>query len=83
MKCIENFLDKFPCARKDREIILDFIRGLSGNMIDVMCGDYNETTNKCSELKVPHIPSVKVKRDYKTFIFVLIDLVESMEDFQR
>lgn len=75
-------MDSIPCLRDQKEMINDFLRGLTGNMVDMMCGDYNEHTTKCDDLKRPVLPNRKPKRSYQTFMFVLIDLIESMESFQ-
>lgn len=82
MKCLEDRLDSVPCARNSREIIMDFIRGLSGNFVDFICGEYNESNTRCEEIGPPPAPLVPVKKRYATFIFVLVDLMESIEHFQ-
>ena len=81
MNCVENYLGSISCARNNLHIILDFIKGLSGNMVNFACGEYVESTTKCEELgPIPKI-IVKNNKKYSTFMFLLIDLMESMEGF--
>lgn len=38
MRCSDEYLDALPCIRDNKEIMLDFVRGIFGSFIDVMCG---------------------------------------------
>lgn len=38
------------CDEKQSEIGQDFIRSLFGNVIDMICQDYTEGSDKCSQL---------------------------------
>lgn len=81
MECVETGLEKIPCARAQLPIVLDFIKGFFGNMANTACGSYTESTTKCEELGEPPKVTVKKAKKYNTFMFVLIDLMESMEGF--
>ncbi len=83
LECIEQMIESIPCAAKDLQVTMDFVKGLFGNMANFACGEYSESTTRCQELGPPpkmQIPQKKSKK-YETVMFVLIDLLESMKGF--
>lgn len=61
--------------------MMDFIRGIFGSVVDVMCGEYNEYTNKCKELSPAPQFKLENRRTYESFIFVLLDLFDTLNTF--
>jgi len=62
------------------------MRGFFTSTIDIMCGDYNEFTDKCQQLGPPPIvanSNANETYSYASYMFVLVDLLESMETFQQ
>src|SRR5699024_8578195 len=82
MKCSDDVMTKTPCIGEHKEMLLDFLRGLFGNFAASFCREYNETTERCRELGPPPKPQKKNKKHYTTFLFVLLDLLESFTNFQ-
>lgn len=81
--CVESYLDKVPCIGNRQPIILDFVRGLTQGLINVLCGEYNETTDQCDILGRPPKPKKMGRTKYSTFVFVLVDLLESIPKLDR
>ncbi|KAI2804589.1 hypothetical protein BLOT_003576 [Blomia tropicalis] len=83
VRCVESYLDKVPCIGNRQPIILDFVRGLTQGLINVLCGEYNETTDQCDILGRPPKPKKMGRTKYSTFAFVLVDLLESIPKLDR
>ncbi|KAH9491339.1 hypothetical protein DERF_016067 [Dermatophagoides farinae] len=83
MKCARVVLDDVVCSEENNdELIMDSIRGLTGNFVNFVCGDFDETTTLCDQLG-PQPPLDKpITKQYYTPIFLLVDLMESMKSFQ-
>lgn len=82
LNCVENMIESIPCAAKNIQVTMDFVKGLFGNIANFACGEYSESTTRCEELGPPKVPlSLTKPKKYETFMFVLIDLLESMESF--
>lgn len=85
IRCAENALETVPCAKGQSHLIMDFIAGLYTNMVNFMCGDYTDESNKCDELgpqPVVSAKSVKAKKQYLSPLFPLIDLLQSMKQLE-
>lgn len=82
IKCSSDVLDGVPCLRKNKDFILSFVREIFGNFVNTMCGEYKEGTGRCDA--VGPFPSAKStgERKYNTFLFVLLDLLESFKSFE-
>lgn len=79
MSCASTFLDNTHCARNKKPIILDFIRGLIGGVTDLICTEYDGSTDKCDKLPKA-VPKQKNKRIYLNFVTVMIDVMDSIKD---
>jgi len=88
MECVDRLVNSDSCTAQYSELYHDFIRAIFGSFTTVMCGEYNESTTKCEELGP--IPKIKknavsknlIRDDFNSFVFVLLDLLESMENFE-
>nr|XP_027206072.1 uncharacterized protein LOC113799608 [Dermatophagoides pteronyssinus] len=80
VRCGDEWMDTIPCIRNDKQIALDFLRGLSGDIISVACSDYNEFTNRCDHLKPLEIKQTNRKK-YGSILNIMIDTIESMDGF--
>ncbi|OTF78015.1 hypothetical protein BLA29_008975 [Euroglyphus maynei] len=83
MKCARIVLDDVVCSEENNdELIMDSIRGITGNFVNFVCGDFDESTTLCDQLG-PQPPLEKpITKRYYTPIFLLVDLMESMKNFQ-
>lgn len=83
MKCARIVLDDVVCSEENNdELIMDTIRGLTGNFVNFVCGDFDETTTLCDQLGPQPSLSKPITKRYYTPIFLLVDLMESMKSFQ-
>lgn len=82
LDCLSGFMETKECLRRTRGIQMDFIRSLFQSLIDVMCGDYNEDTDRCSLLgEVPSLsPLPANRRVYLTQMFPIIDILNSINN---
>lgn len=81
MQCADDYMENVPCIRNNKGLMMDFIRGIFGSVVDVMCGEYNEYTNKCKELSPAPQFKLENRRTYESFIFVLLDLFDTLNTF--
>ena len=81
LKCSDGFLESVPCIRKHKELMLDFVRGIFGSMVDIMCGDYNENTTRCEELEPLPKSRNHSRKQYNNFVFLMIDLLDTIKSF--
>ena len=44
-------IDRHTCSRDHKEILLDSMSSASGDFLNIACGDYNEHSDKCRQLK--------------------------------
>ena len=43
------------CSEKSVEFTIDYMKSIAQNVLDMVCGEYNELTDKCAKLgKLPH-----------------------------
>lgn len=66
---------------------MEMLSGLFANMVDFSCGEYSDSSDKCDELGPIQVPveekqePIEKKRTnskYTSFMFALIDLLQSM-----
>ena len=81
IECFNQVIDSQLCLRQNRERIMDIIKGLFAGVTDIMCGDYNESTDRCKSLGSPPTPSVSNNQNYVTFMFLLTDVLASTKSF--
>ncbi|KAI2804393.1 hypothetical protein BLOT_003375 [Blomia tropicalis] len=83
MGCFEKMIESQTCLKQHRERIIEIIKGLFNGVTDIMCGEYNEGTDKCE--KLPPIPRTNkvAKRNYQTFMFLLADVLSSSKGFKE
>lgn len=81
MNCYRKQIASTACAAKDEDLLMEFMTSLFTPLVDLLCGDYNPSTNRCDSVIVPKgDPSYK-ENSYYSFVFVLIDLLQSMKGF--
>ena len=67
------------CDNKKIDIILKFTNSLTENVMDLLCGGYQEGTDKC--LKLGESPKkLSQQRRNKSFLFPVIEM---LKDFPR
>lgn len=60
--CMEDMIDRQQCARENKELLMDFMSAASGDFFNIACGEYNEHTDKCAQLKpLPQVKSLAKK----------------------
>ena len=72
-------MEKVACVRDKRQVLLDLIKNSAGSISEMACGDYAENSDKCDRLGKLIAPNIKQK--YKSFLMILIQLLDSMEEF--
>ncbi|KAH9405752.1 hypothetical protein TYRP_014048 [Tyrophagus putrescentiae] len=77
MKCSTDVLESVPCLRKNKDFLLSFVREIFGNFVGNFCRDLDH----CNELSPLPPPKSIPERKYNTFLFVLLDLLESFKSF--
>lgn len=56
LQCIRTNLRKLPCHTEESEdLMLNFIREVSGDSINLSCGEYNENTDACEHIGEPDL----------------------------
>lgn len=81
IKCAEEFLDSIPCIREHRESLMELFQANSGSMADLICGDFGAQTDACEKLGPPPKPEKEITKVYVSPVSVLVDLIESMDNF--
>ena len=81
MKCIKEHIRTVPCAAQNETLLMEFLRKIFGPMVDLMCGDYSESNNKCRELGPAPKPNKPNTKRYVSFVILLTDLLKSMKNF--
>lgn len=77
--CYEKKMLALDCFKNGTAALLDFVRSLFANLVDVICGDFNEHTDKCDKLG-PTPKAVKPARtSYKAVLFHVIELIASIK----
>jgi len=88
MECVDRLINSNTCTAQYSDIFHEMIRSIFGSFTTVMCGEYNDQTTLCQELG--DIPDVKdktqskkhsIRGEFESFVFVLLDLLESIENF--
>lgn len=82
VKCAENFLNSVSCIRSHVPILLDYLRSGTQSMTDLMCGEYNDSTDACDKLGKAPKPEKPNKTKYFMPVSLLVDLMESIDDFK-
>ena len=63
--------------RAEKKLLIDFTTSIFQNMVDVMCGEYNDATDKCDSLAPP--PKAKSNpKQYASMASIMLDLLESL-----
>ncbi|XP_027195697.2 uncharacterized protein LOC113790257 [Dermatophagoides pteronyssinus] len=84
LKCAEEQLS-VPCmTNKGKEILMDMIRSIAGDMVNFACGDYTESTDRCDH--IAPLPKNKLDKSYKftkfrSIVLAQIGLIESIGGF--
>lgn len=92
--CLEDLLDKYECSRKFKGDAMAFITQLSGDYMNTICGEYSPDSDACEKRKplrfknsdnkfngtTNSIRSRVKSLQFKTPMFVLIDLLDSFAD---
>lgn len=82
--CISDFLDTHPCMERNKGLIMDFVRGFVQALVDVMCGEYNDQSDRCDS--IPPLPPVQLppnRPQYLSMMFPLIDMFQSIKKEDR
>ena len=90
LHCIEHMLDSQQCSRDNKELLVDFMTASSGDFFNIACTEYNDSSDKCNQLKpLPKVSTSsnnkgKLKSapqiNYLTPVFLVIDLLSSLGD---
>lgn len=79
MRCLDRQLNEHECLRRHHDYLMDLSRSFITSISDIMCGDYNEDTDRCDKLGPPPTPKTFNSKQYKTFIWVMTDILASMK----
>ncbi|CAG2113704.1 unnamed protein product [Medioppia subpectinata] len=78
--CFDEKLSPAPkCNQKGIDFVSDLIRSIAGNVVDLICGDYVEGSDKCTHLGPPPKKSKKQRR-LKSFAVPVLDLLSSFPE---
>lgn len=61
---------------------MDYFRTGTSSITDIMCGDYTASTDACAKLGPPPKALTPNTKKYLTPMAMLIDLMESITDFE-
>jgi len=67
------------CDDKKLETVNEFVDSLTGNILDILCGDYEDGSDKCLRLGSPPKKN-KNQRRTKSFLIPLIDVLASFPE---
>ncbi|XP_046918274.2 uncharacterized protein LOC124498551 [Dermatophagoides farinae] len=85
LKCAENVLNIQCMTNNAKDVVLDLVRSIGGDMVNFACGDYTESTDRCDHIaplpKNKFDKSVKVDKKLRSIAFAQIGMVESMDGF--
>lgn len=79
MRCLDQQLNEHECLRTHHDYLMDLSRSFITSISDIMCGDYNEDTDRCDKLAPAPAPEKLNTKSYKTFIWVMTDILASMK----
>lgn len=77
--CVRERAAAFPavCPSKLVETNVQYVRGFFDNAVDVICGEFNDTTDRCE--RVPLVPvKRKSKKRPKSFFNPLVKLLSQL-----
>jgi len=78
--CFEKKLQNAKhCNDKNIETVSDLIRSVIGNVVDLICGEYVEGSDKCAKLGPPPKKQKKQRR-LKSFAVPVLDLLASFPE---
>lgn len=80
MRCGDKVLESISCIpSSDRELLLDFLRGLSNDIVSLACSDYNEYTNRCEQLEPLEYSTNPAAMEYESILNIMIEMIESLD----
>lgn len=82
VSCAEDVLGNIPCIRPHIQTLMDYFRTGTSSITDIMCGDYTASTDACAKLGPPPKALTPNTKKYLTPMAMLIDLMESITDFE-
>ncbi|XP_054164469.1 uncharacterized protein LOC128962140 [Oppia nitens] len=66
------------CTDRDMEIVDRFVDSVAGNSMNLLCGDYDESSDKCKSL--PKLPkNIKKPQKFKSFFIPSIEVISSLQ----
>jgi hypothetical protein len=81
LQCINGKIDKQTCLQQNRDEIMDIVRGPFAAINDIVCGDYNEFTDRCETIGPAPLPLAPNEKHYDTYLFLLTDVLASTKGF--
>lgn len=76
LTCLET-VTKTDCTQKETDKIQDFVRTVFTGIVDVACGEYTESSDKCDRLPIPP-KKQKSDKSYRTYFLPLVELWHSL-----
>ncbi|CAG2105647.1 unnamed protein product [Medioppia subpectinata] len=67
------------CSPETIEDLLTLVRGITGSTMDVFCGDYTESSDKCDKLEAPP-KKLKSQRRTKSFVSPMVAVLEGFPE---
>ncbi|CAG2105648.1 unnamed protein product [Medioppia subpectinata] len=67
------------CSADNIATLMTIIRSVTGNTVDVFCGDYTEESDKCNKLGLPP-RKLKSQRRTKSFAVPMIDVLQGFPE---
>lgn len=83
-RCARKVVEGVTCIRNNIEEIFEMFNSHTSSNLDTLCGEYVESTRACELLpkpKLPRKPSPAANKKYITPVFLMIDLLESMNNY--
>lgn len=79
LDCFHSGRKKFPvCTEEIIEAGMKILDSLIGNMVNVLCGQYDDESDKCDKLETPKKKSNQKRT--KSFIIPMIDVFSSFQE---
>lgn len=78
LDCLENVTKK-NCTSRETNSIQELIRNMIDSLINVSCGDFTESSDRCETLPPPPRRQ-KADKDTKAFVLPLVEVWNSLED---
>lgn len=80
-RCMLDVINKLqpdPCTDNDYTEFERLIDGFAIEILNLLCGEYTEDSDKCSAL-IKQTPKNKSRRKAKSMLLPMIDVLESLD----